>query len=162
MSEEKIRTSLYNSFKNRALVYYQIFDELRKEIGEEKATEIMKRAIYKRGLAVSKSYKKFAPNDMEGLKKAYIASDPDGGNMFAAEATRCDSEGFDLKTHRCPLRDAWQEAGLPDKEIMKICEIATVVDNGTFEGAGFDFSAETWRPEFGNFCYYHIRAKKAK
>ena len=49
MSEQDLRNALYASFKNRAMMYYHIFDELRKEMGEEKAAAIMKRAIYKRG-----------------------------------------------------------------------------------------------------------------
>jgi hypothetical protein len=45
MSEEKLREALRAQIKNRAMMYYHIFDEIRREIGEEKATEIMKRAI---------------------------------------------------------------------------------------------------------------------
>ncbi len=44
--------------------------------------------------------------------------------MFTAEVLRCDDEALDLQFHRCPLRDAWQEAGLSDKETAKICSIA--------------------------------------
>ncbi len=62
--------------------------------------------------------------------------------------------------HACPLRDAWQEAGLSDKDTAKICSIAAAVDIGTFEGAGFEFSAETWKPEFGKCCHMHIRPGK--
>ena len=29
MSEEQLRAQLYDSFKNRAMIYYLIFDELR-------------------------------------------------------------------------------------------------------------------------------------
>jgi hypothetical protein len=116
MSEKELRQNLYGAFKNRALMYYHIFDELRKQVGEKKA-----------------------------------------------EVLRCDKEALDLKFHGCPLRDAWQEAGLSDKETETICSIAAAVDIGTFEGAGFEFSAETWKPEFGSSCFLHIRpGKKAK
>jgi hypothetical protein len=80
--------------------------------------------------------------------------------MFKAEVLRCDQEGLDLKFHGCPLRDAWQEAGLNDRETAKICSLAAAVDIGTFEGAGFDFFAETWKPEFGSCCFLHIRPRK--
>jgi hypothetical protein len=45
MSEKKLREALRAQIKNRAMMYYYIFDEIRREIGEEKTTEIMKRAI---------------------------------------------------------------------------------------------------------------------
>jgi hypothetical protein len=38
-----------------------------------------------------------------------------------------------------------QAAGLRDEKIAILCRIAGVVDNGTFEAAGFAFSAENWR-----------------
>jgi hypothetical protein len=33
MGEKELRKNLYGAFKNRALMYYHIFDELRREIG---------------------------------------------------------------------------------------------------------------------------------
>jgi len=163
MSEKKLRQNLYGAFKNRALMYHHIFDELRKQVGEKKAEAVMKKAIHKRGLVVGKQLAKYAPNDFKGLAKAFIGWDPDNGKMFKAEVLRCDDEALDLKFHGCPLRDAWQEAGLSDKETAKICSIAAAVDIGTFEGAGFEFFAETWKPEFGSCCFLHIRpGKKTK
>jgi hypothetical protein len=40
-----LRTGLYNSFKHRALIYYQFFIELREEIGEKKALQILETII---------------------------------------------------------------------------------------------------------------------
>ena len=57
-----------------------------------------------------------------------------------AEVLRCDAGGVDIKFHRCPLREAWQEAGLSDEDTAKICAIAARVDNGTFEGPALSFS----------------------
>lgn len=56
MSEERLRTQLYDSFKNRAILYYLIFDELRGELGAERAEEIIKRAIYRRGQQKGERY----------------------------------------------------------------------------------------------------------
>jgi hypothetical protein len=162
MPEETLRQNLYASFKNRAMMYYHLFDEMRKEMGEEKAAVIMKRAIYQRGLEIGKQLAPYGPGDLEGVKKAFLALDPDEGRMFSAEVLRSDAEGVDLKFHRCPLREAWQEAGLSDEETAKICEIAARVDNGTFEGAGFEFWAHTWKREQGNCCFLHIRPGKGQ
>lgn len=161
MNQKKLRQALYSTYKNRAMIYFYIFDELRKELGERKAAAIMKRAIFRRGLEIGRQLlAKYAPNDLEGLKNAFLALDPDEGKMFAAEVLRSNAQGVDIKFHRCPLREAWQEAGLSNEDAAKLCAIAARVDNGTFAGAGFDFYAETWRPEQGNFCHLHIRPKK--
>lgn len=157
MSEEKLRMQLYDSFKNRAVLYYLIFDELRNEVGAEKAEEILKRAIYRRGRQKSEKYAAYAPGDLEGLKEAFVGGIPDEGAMFEPEVLRCDHCGLDIKFHRCPLRDAWMEMGLADDEVATICRIAARIDNGTFEGAGFEFSAETWQPGGEGCCHLHIR-----
>jgi hypothetical protein len=151
---------LYGSFKNRAMMYYHVFPELKEEVGEEKAAEIMKRGIYKRGLEVGSHFAKYGPADLEGLKNAFLAFIPDEGKMFEPELERCDSGGVDIKFHRCPLKEAWQEAGLGDDEVAKMCDIAARVDNGTFEGAGFAFSADAWKPGGDGCCHVHIRPGK--
>lgn len=157
MSEETLRVELYDSFKNRALIYYQVYDELRRELGPEKAEELLKRAIYQRGVEKGQKYAPFAPADLEGLQEAFIGHLPDEGRMFAPEVLRSDAEALDIKFHRCPLREAWQEAGLPDDLVATLCRIAARIDNGTFESAGFTFSADTWQPGGEGCCLLHIR-----
>lgn len=156
MREQDLRTHLYASFKNRAMMYYHIFDELRKEFGEEKATEIMKRAINKRGREIGKQFAQHAPSNLQGLKDAFLARILDEGRMFDPEVRRCDAGCLEIKFHRCPLKEAWQEAGLDDNEVTKMTEIASSVDHGTFEGAGFTFSAETWKPGGEGCCHLKI------
>lgn len=160
MADEALRRALYDSYKNRALLYYLIFDELRSELGQERAEEILKRAIYRRGEQVGKKFALYAPANLEALKEAFIGGIPDEGRMFQPEVLRCDAEGLDIKFHGCPLRDAWQEAGLPESEAATLCRIAARVDNGTFEGAGFEFTADTWQPGNEGCCYLHIRPGK--
>ena len=50
-----------------------------------------------------------------------------------------------------------REAGLSDDEVALMCEIASVVDAGTFESAGFTFSIDTWHPGGDCCCHLHIR-----
>jgi hypothetical protein len=160
MTEDNLRKQLYGSFKNRAMMYYHIFNELHKEIGEKKAVEIMKRGIYKRGLEIGRRFNKFAPTDLEGLKNAFLAFVPDEGRMFDPDVLRCDAEALEIKMRRCPLKDAWLEAGLSDQQTARMCDIAAVVDNGTFEGAGFAFTAETWNPGQDGCCLLKIKPIK--
>ena len=73
---------------------------------------------------------------------------------------RCDAEGLDIKFHRCPLKQAWLDAGLPEEEVATLCRIAAQVDNGMFEAAGFRFHADTYQPGGEGCCFLHIRPGK--
>ena len=81
--------------------------------------------------------------------------------MFQPEVLSSDADAVDIKFHACPLREAWQEAGLPEEQVAMLCRIAARIDNGTFEGAGFDFFADTWRPKTEGCCCLHIRPRQA-
>ncbi len=160
--EEELRQQLYESFKNRAMIYHLVFDELRKEFGAEKAEEVMKRAIYRRGQQKAAKYAAFAPADLEGVKRTFVGGLADGGRMFEPEIVRSDPEALDIKFHRCPLKEAWLDAGLPADEVATLCRIAARVDNGQFESAGFTFSADTWQPGGEGCCYLHLRPGAGK
>ncbi|NLY02227.1 MAG: L-2-amino-thiazoline-4-carboxylic acid hydrolase [Rhodopirellula sp.] len=160
MPQSELQRQLYDSFKNRAILYYLIYDELRGELGAEKAEEILQRAIYRRGAQKGPKYAPFAPADLEGLKTAFLSGIPDEGRMFQPEVLRSDASALDIKFHGCPLRDAWLEEGLPEKEVATMCRIAARIDNGTFESAGFEFFADTWQPGGDGCCCLHIRPKK--
>jgi hypothetical protein len=161
MSEETLRRQLYESYKNRARIYHLIFDELCRELGAEQAEAVLKRAIYRRGVEIGAAkFGRFAPDDLAGLKAAFLDGIPDGGRMFQPEVLRSDGETLDIKFHGCPLREAWQESGLPDAEVAALCRIAARIDNGTFEGAGFEFAADTWQPGGEGCCCLHVRRKR--
>lgn len=111
--DERLREQVYSAFKHRAMIYYHIFDELRGELGEARAIAIMKRAIERRGREIGLQFAGYGPSDLAGLRTAFLAGVPDEGRMFAPEVVRADTEALDIKFHRCPLKEAWQEAGLP-------------------------------------------------
>jgi hypothetical protein len=154
---EALRGELANAMKARAMVYAAVYDELAAELGAEKAEAILKRAIYKRGLAIGARFARFGPRDIEGLRAAFMAFIPDGGRPFAPEVKRCDAGGLDIKFHACPLKEAWLEAGFSAEKVAKLCAIAGVVDDGTFAAAGFAFHADTWRPAEDGCCFLHVR-----
>ena len=163
MSDETLRSQLYDSYKNRAMIYHLIYDELRAELGPKRAEEILGRAIYRRGMEKGReNYAQFGPKNLPGLQKAFLGGIPDDGRMFQPELIRGDSDAMDIKFHACPLRDAWKEAGLPEEQVALLCRIASRVDYGTFEGAGFDFHADTYQPNGEGCCYLHIRPGKAQ
>ena len=144
------------SIKNRALFYKAMFDELRAELGEAKAAEILRRAIYKRGLEVGKPFARFAPDDFEGLKDAFLAFVPGGDAVFAPRVEHCGKDRLELRLGRCPLRDAWQEMGLPTAEVEQLCRIAGAVDEGTFAAAGFAIRNTTWKDGQPGCCHLTI------
>lgn len=158
MSEEKLRDELIGAFKARAMLYYRFFDEMRQEFGEKTASDLMKRAIYKHGLGIGEQFKQYAPDDFEGLRDAFLKFVPDNASMFAPEVKRCDEQGLDIQMHHCPLKSVWLENGISEQDVAKLTEIAGIIDNGTFEGAGFKFSAETWKPGREGCCLLQIRS----
>jgi hypothetical protein len=163
MSEETLRRQLYDSYKNRAMVYRRILDELRTEVGAERAEAILMRAIYRRGVEIgSARFARFAPANLAGLTAAFLDGIPDDGRMFQPEVLRSDADAVDIKFHACPLREAWQQSGLSEEEVARLCRIAARVDNGTFEGAGFQFFADTWQPGGEGCCCLHIRPRSGK
>ena len=105
-------------------------------------------------------YGQFTPGDLAGLKTAFLDGIPDGGRMFQPEVLQSDAELLDIKFHACPLRELWRESGLSDAEIAALCHIAARIDNGTFEGAGFQFSADTWQSGGEGCCRLHIGEKR--
>ncbi len=157
MTEQDLREQLYASFRHRAMLYYLIFDELRSALDEERAVEIMQRAIRRRGEQIGQRFVSFAPNDLPGLRDAFLAGIPDDGRMFSAHVQRCDDQQLDITLQTCPLKDAWLEAELAPQDVATMCRIAAAIDEGTFEGAGFQFSADTWKPDCSGCCHLHIR-----
>jgi len=154
--ENTLRAQLWASFKNRAMVYLEVFRVLAEEFGEERAAELLKKAIYRRGCAIGRQFERFGPGDLEGLKDAFLATLPDGGKVFDPQVLACDDERLELQLRRCPLKEAWHEAGLGEAEVARMCEIAGVVDNGTFESAGFRLRSETWQPGRSGCCHLFI------
>lgn len=150
------RRDLVAQMKNRALVYLEMYDVLAQELGEKKAEELLTRAIYRRGRAMGKGFAQYGPADLEGLKKAFLASVPGGEGIFKPEVLRSGGAELEIQLHGCPLKDAWREAGLPEKKVETLCRIAGAVDKGLFEGAGFKFANRTWTPGAAGCCFLHV------
>jgi len=158
-TEEQLRKELRDSFKNRAILYYYMYDQLRHETNPQKAEALMRRVTYRRGEQIGKRFSQFSPEDFEGLREAFIGGIPDGGAMFAPQVTKCDEQGLDVQLEQCPLKEAWQELGLSEDDLETMCRIAGEIDAGTFEGAGFAFEPDTWKPGRSGCCHLHIRCK---
>lgn len=148
---------LLAAHQGRGLFYAAMFEALARRLGEAEAEALMKAAVYARGAEIGRRFAAFAPNDLEGLRDAFLDFVPDRGRLFEPEVRRCDGEELVIHMHRCPLKEAWLAAGIPEERVATLCRIAGHVDDGTFEAAGFRFAATTWRPGQEGCCTLAVR-----
>ena len=149
---EKLSRELDSAFRNRADLYRLFLDELTEELGAEKAEAIMIRTIEQRGKEVAAAaFAAFGPNDARAIGEAFLAVSPDGGRMYPTDVERSD-ERIAFKVKRCPLKDAWVEAGVGDDKLATLCRIAGAFDRGLFEATGVRFDNITWTPGHGSGC----------
>jgi hypothetical protein len=138
---EQARAETRAAFENRAQMYYYIYEELADEIGPERATELMKRAIRERGLEVGRKYRPAASTrDLDEVGRIFCEGSPCAGTLFEPGVESTGDEVIVLSMTSCPLIDAWRALGLTPEEIDRMCDIAAAVDEGTFEGAGLELT----------------------
>jgi hypothetical protein len=157
---ETLSRELDSAFRNRADLYRLFYDELSGEYGPEKAEAIMASVVEKRGQEVAAlAFSGYGPNDARKIGEAFLAVSPDGGRMYPTDVERSETEiSFEVK--RCPLKDAWVEAGVGDEKLATLCRIAGAFDRGLFEATGVRFENVTWTPGHGSGCC-HIRLSNA-
>ncbi|MER8819674.1 L-2-amino-thiazoline-4-carboxylic acid hydrolase [Mesorhizobium sp. M0991] len=149
---EKLSRELDSAFRNRADLYRLLLDELTAEVGAEKAEAIMISTIERRGKEVAAAaFADFGPNDAPAIGEAFLAVSPDGGRMYPTDVER-GPDRIVFKVRRCPLKDAWVEAGVGDEKLATLCRIAGAFDRGMFEATGVRFDNVTWTPGHGSGC----------
>jgi hypothetical protein len=138
---EQSRAETRAAFENRALMYAHIYTELAQEVGVERATEIMSRAIHARGMDVGRKYRAAVEaGNLEEVGRIFVEGSPAGGSLFEPAIESVDDEELVLSMSACPLVDAWQKHGATPEEVDALCEIAAAVDHGTFESAGLELT----------------------
>lgn len=153
---ERLSRELEAAFRNRADLYRLMLEELSQEIGAEAAEAVLIRAIERRGREVAaQAFAGFGPNDARAVGEAFLRVSPDGGRMYPTEIERS-GDGIAFKVRRCPLKDAWVEAGVGEEKLSTLCRIAGAFDRGLFEATGIRFDNVTWTPGHGDGCC-HIR-----
>lgn len=146
---------LESAFRNRADLYRLMLEELRAEWGPEAAERVMVRAIERRGREVAAAFGGLGPNDARAIGEAFLKVSPDGGRMYPVEVERFEG-GIAFRVKRCPLKDAWREAGVSAQDLTTLCRIAGAFDRGLFEATGVRFDNTTWHEGHGEDCC-HIR-----
>ena len=144
----KSRAETRAAFENRALMYAYIFDELAETLGPDAAAEVMKRAIYRRGLEVGAKYREAAlAGDLEAVGRIFCEGSPCQGALFEPGVEEAPGSRGETSADRtvlrmtaCPLVDAWEAGGYSPAQVDLLCEIAAAVDEGTFDGAGLQLT----------------------
>jgi hypothetical protein len=121
-------------------VYAALLDELEAELGRERAVELMKRGMYRRGLAVGEGYRAAVlAGDLDAVAQRFIDTSACEGTLFEPDVAEGPDEGrLVLSMSACPLVDAWRKAGIAPERVDLLCEVASAIDYGTFEGAGLN------------------------
>ena len=138
--------------RQRAAVYAHLFKVLREEFGEERAVELMSKAIRNYGVEKSKrNYSKEAQKgDLARAAREFASQDPVKQYQFAPRIVSLTPEEDPVEAvvamAKCPLVDEWRDGGFSDKDVETLCRIAHAVDFGTWEGAlPFSLKFETTR-----------------
>ena len=149
---ESLRQELEEAFRNRAHLYRLLLDELEAELGPDRAEEVLARVLDRRGREAAAVLFRDCPPDPRSVGERFLSVSPDGGRMYPHEVEHRD-EAVVIRVHRCPLKDAWMEAGLPSGRVAALCRLAGAFDKGLFEAAGLLFSNETWTEARGGCCW---------
>ena len=160
-----LQQALQEANEARGHLYLALLRVLERRIGREAAVAAMREALRDWGRQLGRGLARHAPDDFAGLTRDFVQA-PDGGRMFAPAVHRCDASGIDTQMMRCPLKQAWQDAGLADDDavvlraaIALLCSVAAEADHGTMEAAGFRLEIETWRPGDAGCCRLRIRRR---
>jgi len=151
--------ALKNEIKNRALIYYKIYSRLSAEVGPEQAGRLLGEAIYERGRDKGEQLgKKIGEPDLERLAHAFM----EGKNemdAFGHQVVAVTDTSALLRLNRCPLVEAWDEAGLSADEKTTMCDIACQVDFGKFEAAGYHLKFRCRIADGAQTCDMELRKR---
>jgi hypothetical protein len=146
-----LRRELEEAFRSRGHLYRVLLEELESEIGLDRATAVMRRALERRGEEVATGLFQDTPPDPIAVGDRFLSVSPDNGRLYPHEVEK-KGDTIEIRVHRCPLKDSWSASGLSPERIAVLCKIAGAFDKGLFEAAGVAFSNQTWSQERGGGC----------
>ncbi len=162
MDIEQSKRETRDAFVNRAMIYFYMFDEMRREFGKERAKEVFVRAVRRRGKDIGGKYAEAATaGDFERLARTFVSGSPSQGELFEPAVIEVRDEGCTISMSACPLVEAWRELGLEDEEVALMCEMAAEIDFATFESAGLEVRFSEKIGEGARRCLLHVRAPSA-
>jgi len=146
--------------RNRAIIYWHIYTTLKEELGEDRAAELMKKAIYKRGLDNAKDFPKEAhEGNLNALAEKFLDKMDKGLDVFSRDVLSVDKDEAKLRLNACVLVEAWRDYGLSDEEISRMCDIASAIDYGNYEVMGYNLKFDSRIADGAECCILHLRRK---
>jgi len=86
------------------------------------------------------------------VAETFLATSPDCGALYPTDVMTGADGAVTIQVKRCPLQDAWRDAGLPPDRVARLCRVAGRFDTGLFGETRIGFSAETWTPGRKGCC----------
>ena len=129
----------------RAAFYYEIFCQLRKEFGEEKALDVLGKTCRSLGLKKARLYRpNLSDHSAQGFC-TYFCTHGSVNNKIFEMKSDCSLDDSSAIAYlcRCPLVEGWKKLGVDDEDIKKLCDAAMEFDYGTLEGLSLDGEFET-------------------
>ena len=160
MSDAK--KALEKEIGGRARTYDAIYEELSGELGAERATALLKRAIYRRGQEKGTELaSRIGDPDLAAVARAFTEG-KDQDDPFEQSVATVDEEHALLRLGSCPLVKAWDEQGFSAEKKELLCDIANQVDFGKFEAAGYALRFECRISQGAASCDMHVTKKIAQ
>jgi hypothetical protein len=158
MDIDESKQQTRNAFANRALLYYYLFDEMRREMGEERAKEVFVRAVRRRGAEIGAKYADAAQaGDFAAVAGRFVDDSPCEGELFEPAVLEIADDSCTLTMSTCPLVEAWRDAGLDDDEVALMCRLAAEIDFATFESVGLSLQMNEKIGEGARACKLVLR-----
>lgn len=149
--EAGLKREVDDAFKARAHLYRLMLDVIGERHGPDEAEAILTEIVLRRGVEVAQPLFQGCDVTPEAIGRRFLSVSPAGGTLYPHDVKQSDG-AFTISVHRCPLKEAWREAGLSDQRIATLCRIAGAFDKGLFEAAGLGFENSTWSAERGGGC----------
>jgi hypothetical protein len=149
--EATLRRELAEAFAARAHLYRLILDVMGERHGAAEAEALLAEVCRRRGAELSAQLFHDVPPEPEAIARRFLAASPDAGDLYPHAASST-AAGFTIAVSSCPLKGAWQQAGLPPERMARLCRIAGEFDRGLFEAAGVRFENSTWTEARGGGC----------
>jgi len=157
----KAKKMIEDANRNRAIIYWHIYTTLRDELGENRAVELMKKAIYRRGLDNAKNFPQAAhEGDLNALAEKFLDRMDKELDVFSRDVLSVDEDEAKLRLNACVLVDAWRDYGLSDEEISMMCDIASAIDYGNYEAMGYDLKFDSRIADGDECCTLHLHHRK--
>jgi hypothetical protein len=139
--------------KGRARLYWLIYDELRRELGAERAETLLARAITRRGEEAGEAlFGKLSNPSPRDVADTFLAVSPAEGAIFPHRREAATDGTVTIRVTRCPLQECWRDSGLGDDDLRTMCRIAGHFDRGCFGRVRIPFRADTWTPGHTGCC----------